>query len=50
VREVLVALFGAGVERMLVVRWRDHFRRLVGSGDATVCVSKTVEGMALKSG
>jgi predicted phosphate transport protein (TIGR00153 family) len=49
VREALASLFGAGIDPMLVIRWKDIFERLEDAIDATERVSHILEGITIKN-
>src|SRR5829696_440711 len=49
VREALASLFGAGIDPMLVIRWKDIFERLEDAIDATENVSNILEGITIKN-
>ena len=49
VREALASLFEAGIDPMLVIRWKDIFERLEDAIDATESVSNILEGITIKN-
>jgi predicted phosphate transport protein (TIGR00153 family) len=49
VREALASLFVAGIDPMLVIRWKDIFERLEDAIDATERVSNILEGITIKN-
>lgn len=49
VREALASLFEAGIDPMLVIRWKDIFERLEDAIDATEKVSNVLEGITIKN-
>ena len=48
VREALASLFRAGIDPMLVIRWKDIFERLEDAIDATESVANILEGICVK--
>jgi len=48
-REALASLFEAGIDPMLVIRWKDIFERLEDAVDATETVSNILEGIVIKN-
>jgi predicted phosphate transport protein (TIGR00153 family) len=48
-REALASLFQAGIDPMLVIRWKDIFERLEDAVDATETVSNILEGIVIKN-
>src|SRR5918998_794125 len=48
-REALASLFEAGIDPMLVIRWKDIFERLEDAVDATERVSHILEGIVIKN-
>jgi uncharacterized protein len=48
-REALASLFEAGIDPMLVIRWKDIFERLEDAVDATESVSNILEGIVIKN-
>ena len=48
-RESLASLFEAGIDPMLVIRWKDIFERLEDAVDATERVSNILEGIVIKN-
>jgi predicted phosphate transport protein (TIGR00153 family) len=48
-REALASLFEAGIDPMLVIRWKDIFERLEDAVDATERVSNILEGIVIKN-
>jgi len=48
-REALASLFEAGIDPMLVIRWKDIFERLEDAVDATEKVSNILEGIVIKN-
>jgi uncharacterized protein len=49
VREALASLFEAGIDPMLVIRWKDIFERLEGAIDSTEHVANILEGIVIKN-
>jgi uncharacterized protein len=49
VREALASLFQAGIDPMLVIRWKDIFERLEDAIDATESVANILEGITIKN-
>ena len=49
VREALANLFEAGIDPMLVIRWKDIFERLEDAIDATERVANILEGITIKN-
>jgi len=49
VREALASLFEAGIDPMLVIRWKDIFERLEDAIDATETVANILEGIVIKN-
>ena len=49
VREALANLFEAGIDPMLVIRWKDIFERLEDAIDATESVANILEGITIKN-
>jgi predicted phosphate transport protein (TIGR00153 family) len=49
VREALASLFEAGIDPMLVIRWKDIFERLEDAIDATERVAHILEGITIKN-
>ena len=49
VREALASLFEAGIDPMLVIRWKDIFERLEDAIDATERVALILEGITIKN-
>ena len=49
VREALASLFEAGIDPMLVIRWKDIFERLESAIDATETVANILEGIVIKN-
>src|SRR5215207_9514399 len=49
VREALASLFEAGIDPMLVIRWKDIFERLEDGIDATERVANILEGITIKN-
>src|SRR5215211_7934329 len=49
VREALANLFQAGIDPMLVIRWKDIFERLEDGIDATERVANILEGITIKN-
>ena len=49
VREALANLFQAGIDPMLVIRWKDIFERLEDAIDATERVANILEGITIKN-
>ena len=50
VREALASLFQAGIDPMLVIRWKDIFESLEQAVDACETVAHVLEGIGLKRG
>jgi predicted phosphate transport protein (TIGR00153 family) len=48
-RQALASLFEAGIDPMLVIRWKDIFERLEDAVDATERVSNILEGIVIKN-
>jgi len=48
-REALASLFEAGVDPMLVIRWKDILERLEDAIDATERVSNILEGITIRN-
>jgi uncharacterized protein len=48
-REALASLFEAGIDPMLVIRWKDIFERLEDAVDSTERVSNILEGIVIKN-
>ena len=48
-REALASLFEAGIDPMLVIRWKDIFERLEDAIDATERVANILEGITIKN-
>src|SRR5688572_14376481 len=48
-REALASLFEAGIDPMLVIRWKDIFERLEDAIDATERVAHILEGITIKN-
>ncbi len=49
VREALASLFEAGIDPMMVIRWKDIFERLEDAIDATERVANILEGITIKN-
>jgi uncharacterized protein len=49
VREALASLFEAGIDPMLVIRWKDIFERLEDAIDTTERVANILEGITIKN-
>ena len=49
VREALANLFEAGIDPMVVIRWKDLFERLEEAIDATERVANILEGITIKN-
>ena len=49
VREALASLFQAGIDPMLVIRWKDIFERLEDAIDATERVANILESITIKN-
>jgi uncharacterized protein len=49
VRDALASLFEAGIDPMLVIRWKDIFERLEDAIDATERVAHILEGITIKN-
>ena len=48
-RESIAALFDAGIDPMVVIRWKDLFERLEEAIDATERVANIMEGIVIKN-
>jgi uncharacterized protein len=48
-RSALAALFEAGIDPMMVIRWKDIFDRLEQAVDATEQVANTLSGIVIKN-
>ena len=48
-REAIASLFAAGIDPMVVIRWKDVFESLEQAIDACETVAHVLEGIALKS-
>jgi predicted phosphate transport protein (TIGR00153 family) len=48
-RSALAALFEAGIDPMMVIRWKDIFERLEQAVDATETVANTLQGIVIKN-
>ena len=48
-REAVASLFDAGVDPMVVIRWKDLFERLEAAIDATERVANILEGITIKN-
>ena len=48
-REAVASLFEAGVDPMVVIRWKDIFERLESAIDATEKVANILEGIVIKN-
>jgi uncharacterized protein len=48
-RSALAALFEAGIDPMMVIRWKDVFERLESAVDATEHVANTLQGIVIKN-
>jgi uncharacterized protein Yka (UPF0111/DUF47 family) len=48
-RSALAALFEAGIDPMMVIRWKDIFDRLEQAVDATEQVANTLQGIVIKN-
>ena len=49
VREALANLFQAGIDPMLVIRWKDIFERLEDAIDSTEKTANILEGVMIKN-
>ena len=49
VREALASLFEAGIDPMLVIRWKDIFERLEDAIDACETTANILEGIVIKN-
>jgi uncharacterized protein Yka (UPF0111/DUF47 family) len=47
-RAAVADLFAAGIDPMMVIRWKDIFETLEGAVDACETVANVLEGMLLK--
>jgi uncharacterized protein Yka (UPF0111/DUF47 family) len=50
VRESLSSLFAAGIDPMVVIRWKDILETLEAAVDACQTVANVLEGASLKRG
>jgi predicted phosphate transport protein (TIGR00153 family) len=48
-RSALASLFEAGIDPMMVIRWKDIFERLEQAVDATEQVANTLQGIVIKN-
>jgi predicted phosphate transport protein (TIGR00153 family) len=48
-REAIASLFDAGIDPMVVIRWKDLFERLEAAIDATEHVAHILEGVVIKN-
>ena len=48
-REAMAALFGHGIDPMVVIRWKDIYERLEQAIDATERVANILEGIVIKN-
>ena len=48
--EAIASLFAAGIDPMVVIRWKDIFESLEASIDACEHVAHVLEGIAIKRG
>jgi uncharacterized protein len=48
VRAAVASLFAAGIDPMMVIRWKDIFETLESAVDACETVANVLEGIALK--
>ena len=48
-REAVASLFEAGIDPMVVIRWKDVFDRLEGAIDAAEHVADVLEGVVIKN-
>ncbi len=48
-RESIAALFDAGIDPMVVIRWKDLYERLEAAIDATERVANIMEGIVIKN-
>jgi len=48
-REAIASLFDAGIDPMVVIRWKDLFERLEAAIDATEHVANILEGIVIKN-
>ena len=48
-REAMASLFDAGIDPMVVIRWKDIFERLEAAIDATERVANILEGIVIKN-
>ena len=49
VREAIASLFDAGIDPMMVIRWKDIFERLEDAVDATETTANILEGIVIKN-
>jgi len=49
-REAVASLFDAGIDPMVVIRWKDIFERLEDAIDATERTANVLEGIRIKNG
>jgi predicted phosphate transport protein (TIGR00153 family) len=49
VREAIASLFGAGIDPLVVIRWKDIFERLEAGIDATERVANVLNGIVIKN-
>jgi uncharacterized protein len=49
VREAIASLFDAGIDPMIVIRWKDIFERLEDAIDACERVANVLEGIVIKN-
>jgi predicted phosphate transport protein (TIGR00153 family) len=49
-REAIASLFDAGIDPMVVIRWKDVFERLEEGIDATERTANVLEGIRIKNG
>ena len=50
VRDSVSSLFGAGIDPMVVIRWKDILETLEAAIDACETVANVLEGASLKRG
>ena len=49
VREAIASLFVAGIDPMIVIRWKDIFERLEDAIDSAEHVANILEGIVIKN-
>ena len=48
-REAIASLFEAGIDPMVVIRWKDIFERLENAIDSTERAADILEGIVIKN-